>query len=327
MNEEREGRRVDGYLLGFGGKLGYFLLGFFAGIIGILVSWAIGHRKKMMECSAEAIYVSIEGAATYYILSYIAMACGWQCSFLNPLGGTITGWHIFGLVVAILFIILSMMWVYGMKYKQTLAEKAMAFPGDEWIKPDEKHLRYDSGITIDAPAAKVWPYVKQMGQTQAGWYSFDWLERFFGFHIHNHYDIHPEWQDLKVGDFQWFHQPSLSIGEWVTYVSNEAPYGFASHSDSDTDPTYQNPGSNQEKALQLWFKRFCWTWNWMIVPVDDARCRLLWRCDCTFRPYIRPHKYFVVFILGTASIVMGRNFMDVMKALCEGRLHYPDSKK
>ncbi len=29
----------------------------------------------------------------------------------------------------------------------------------------------------------------------------------------------------------------------------------------------------------------------------------------------------------TASIVMGRNFMDVMKALCEGRLKYGENKR
>lgn len=54
----------------------------------------------------------------------------------------ITGWSIFWLVVAICFIILSSMWIYGMAYKQTRAEKAMVFPGDDWIKPGEKHLRY-----------------------------------------------------------------------------------------------------------------------------------------------------------------------------------------
>ncbi|WP_201738769.1 hypothetical protein [Senegalimassilia faecalis] len=239
----------------------------------------------------------------------------------------ITGWSIFWLVVAICFIILSSMWIYGMAYKQTRAEKAMVFPGDDWIKPGEKHLRYDAGVTIDAPAERVWALVKQSGQSKAGWYSFDWLERFFTFDIHNHYDIHPEWQDLKPGDYQWFHQAPLSIGEWVTWVSDEPPYGWASHSDTRTDPGYKNPGPNQEKALKLWFKYFCWTWNWLVVPIDSNRCRLIWRCDCTFARYHRLNKYFVVFILGTASIVMGRRYMDVMKPLAEGRFTYPDSKK
>lgn len=322
--KKRKDRQIDGYLLGLGGKLGYFALGFCLSIVGVFIAWGIGHRKKMMECSAEAIYLALEGAATYYIVCFVAAASGFTFPALIAFGD-INGWHIFGLVASILLIILSAMWIYGMKWKQTPVEKVTAFPGDEWIKPGEKFVRYDAGITIDAPAGKVWPYVKQVGQTQAGWYSFDWLERLFTFDIHNHYDIHPEWQNLKAGDYQWFHQAPLSIGEWVTSVSDKPPYGFASHSDSRTDP---NPGPNQEKPMNLpIFKYFCWTWNWLVVPVDKKSCRLLWRCDCTFAPYIRPYKWLVVFILGTASIVMGRNFMDTMKALCEGRLRYSEKNK
>ena len=325
--ERSETKQVDGYLLTWWGKFGYVLRGFLFGIIGILVSWAIGHRKKMMECSAEAIYLAIIGWATRNVVFFCFTAFGHALPY-TLMGEALTGWSVFWLVVSILFIILSAMWVYGMKWKQTPEEKAMAFPGDDWIKPNEKHLRYDGGITINARPEKIWPYIRQTGQDRAGWYSFEHLERLFTFKIYNHYDVHPEWQELKPGRFQWFHQAPLSIGEWVTEASNDGPWYFAAHSDSRTDPTYKNPGPNQEKALNLpIFKYFCWTWNWQLLPVDETRTRLVWRCDCTFAPYMRPYKWFVVFILGTASIVMGRNFMDKMKALCEGRLKYPDSKK
>lgn len=312
--------RVDGYRLSFLKKLGLVLIGLALPVVGIFIDWAIGRRKRMMECSAEAIYLGIIGTALSYVCFFALLAAG-----VVPLGG-VNGWWIFGLVIACLFIILSLMWVYGMHYKQTPAEKARTFHGDDWINPGEPHLRYDSAITIDAPPEKIWPYIRQCGQERAGWYSFDWLERLFTFDIHNHYRIHPEWQELKPGHYQWFHQAPLSIGEWVTEVSNDGPWYFASHSDTATDPTYKNPGPNQEKALGLWFRRFCWTWNWEVAPVSSqpGRSRLMWRCDCTFSPYRRTlgSKYFVVFILGTASIVMGRNFMDVMKKLCEGRLEY-----
>lgn len=323
----------DGYRLNWGGKIGYAALGFIFGPIGVLLDWAIGHRKKMMECSAEAIYLGFIGWALREVCQFVLVANGLTLFGIPAgdiiIGTEITGWSIFWLVVSILFIILGSMWVYGMRFKMTPEEKATVLPGDDWIKPGEKHLRYDSGVTIDAPAAKVWQYVKQSGQTQAGWYSFDWLERLFTFDIHNHYDIHPEWQNLKPGDYQWFHQAPWSIGEWVTYVSDEEPYGWASHSDTATDPSYKNRGPNGEAALKLWFKRFCWTWNWQVksVPGEPDRCRLIWRCDCTFDRYHRLNKYFVVFILGTASIVMGRGYMNCLKNLAEGRMTYPDSKK
>lgn len=315
---------IDGYRWSRLQEAGFVLLGFLFGWVGVLIDWAIAHRKKMMECSAEGIYLGIFGWALSVVLHFLLTAAGVVSVPYGLVGATITGWSIFWFVVAILFMILSSLWIYGMRFKQTPAEKAMVFPGDDWIKPGEKHLRYDSGVTIEAPASKVWAYVKQSGQTQAGWYSFDWLERLCTFDIHNHYDIHPEWQNLKPGDYQWFHQPPLSIGEWVTWVSDEEPYGWAAHSDSAVDP---NPGPNQEKPLKLWFKRFCWTWNWQVRAVDENRCRLLWRCDCTFERYHRANKYFVVFILGTASIVMGRGYMNCVKKLAEGRMTYPDSKR
>ena len=337
--------KIDGYRYTRAQEAGFILLGFCFGVIGILIDWAIARGKKMMECSAEGIWLGIIAAALNMICWHVltalgALAPGAGLIALTLFGAVATlfaiplpvvahidGWAVFALVVSILFIILASMWVYGMRYKQTPAEKARVLPGDDWIKPGEKHLRYDSGITINAPADLVWMYVKQSGQTQAGWYSFAWLERLFTFKIYNHYDIHPEWQDLKPGDYQWFHQPPLSIGEWVTEVSNVEPYGWAAHSDTATDPSYKNPGPNGEAALKLWFKRFCWTWNWQIYTVERNRCRLIWRCDCTFERYHRLNKYFVVFILGTASIVMGRRYMDVMKKLAEGRLTYPESKR
>lgn len=343
---------IDGYRLGWPAKIGYGALGFVAGVPGILVAWALARRKRMMECSAEAIYLAIIGWALAFIAWFVATAAGLAvpgASLIELLGlgasgavlgwagvvwpasAGIDGWAIFWLVAACLFIVLSSMWVYGLRYKQTPAEKARVFHGDDWIKPGEKHLRYDSAITIDATPEKIWPYIRQCGQERAGWYSFDWLERLCTFDIHNHYDIHPEWQSLEPGHYQWFHQAPLSIGEWVTEVSNDGPWYFASHSDTAIDPTYKHPGPNQEKALGLWFRRFCWTWNWEVAPVpgQPGRSRLMWRCDCTFDPYSRTpwSKYFVVFILGTASIVMGRNFMDVMKALCEGRLKYGPDKR
>ena len=346
--------KVDGPRWSRGMEALFVLLGFLFGWAGIIIDWAIAHRRHRMECSAEGIWCGIIGWATAYIVWYILTATGvfapgasWWFLEAFGFGGALLGLagitlgpaypapgrgSIFWLVVAVLFICLADMWVYGMKYKMTAEEAATPIMGDDWIKPGEKHLRYDSAVTIDVPAAKVWPYVQQCGQTQAGWYSFDWLEQLFTFDIHNHYDIHPEWQNLKPGDFQWFHQAPLTIGEWVTEVSQTEPFGWAAHSDTATDPGYKNPGPNQEKALKLWFKRFCWTWNWEIRDIEgtaDApeRCRLRWRCDCTFDRYHRANKYFVVFILGTASIVMGRRFMDVMKALCEGRFTYPDKKK
>jgi proline iminopeptidase len=51
--------------------------------------------------------------------------------------------------------------------------------------------------TIDAPPDEIWPWLVQMGHDRGGWYSWDRLDN-FGRRSTEH--IHPEWQDLSVGD-------------------------------------------------------------------------------------------------------------------------------
>ncbi|QNN54981.1 hypothetical protein H9L09_10975 [Nocardioides mesophilus] len=87
----------------------------------------------------------------------------------------------------------------------TRQERRMELPGDEVVSDVMAH--YTKAITIDAPPAVVWPWVVQMGDHRAGFYSHDWIERFvFGGTVHyvekthSATRIHPELQDLHVGD-------------------------------------------------------------------------------------------------------------------------------
>jgi proline iminopeptidase len=52
-------------------------------------------------------------------------------------------------------------------------------------------------ITIDAPPAKVWPWLVQMGVDRGGWYSWDNLDNWGRISTET---IHPEWQTVAVGD-------------------------------------------------------------------------------------------------------------------------------
>jgi hypothetical protein len=57
------------------------------------------------------------------------------------------------------------------------------------------------GVTIDAPPAAIWPWLVQMGYRRGGLYSYDWLDRLFGYLDAPSADrILPEWQLLAVGD-------------------------------------------------------------------------------------------------------------------------------
>lgn len=56
-------------------------------------------------------------------------------------------------------------------------------------------------VTVDAPPADIWPWLVQMGYRRGGWYSYDWLDRLFGFlDAPSAERILPEFQRLEVGD-------------------------------------------------------------------------------------------------------------------------------
>lgn len=57
------------------------------------------------------------------------------------------------------------------------------------------------GVTINAAPAAIWPWLVQMGYRRGGLYSYDWLDRLFGYLDAPSADrILPEWQLLAVGD-------------------------------------------------------------------------------------------------------------------------------
>ena len=77
-------------------------------------------------------------------------------------------------------------------------------PGDELVS--EHALRTSRAVTIDAPVESVWPWLAQIGENRGGFYSYSMLERAVGADIHNARTIHPEWQDLRIGDTIWLAQ-------------------------------------------------------------------------------------------------------------------------
>jgi hypothetical protein len=83
------------------------------------------------------------------------------------------------------------------RWGSTAAERTLGLAGDELV-PDAAQQTH--AITIDAPPEAVWPWLVQMGQDRAGFYSHDRLERLVGADIRNADEIHPEWQHLAVGD-------------------------------------------------------------------------------------------------------------------------------
>ncbi len=95
---------------------------------------------------------------------------------------------------------------WHMRWGSTDAELALGLPGDELAT---EPLRYgiQHAVTIRAPADRVWPWLVQIGQDRAGFYSYDGLERLFGVRIENVDRIVPEWQSRAAGDSVFATQP------------------------------------------------------------------------------------------------------------------------
>jgi len=106
----------------------------------------------------------------------------------------------------------------------TARERGMALPGDEIFEDVMTHNT--RALTIHAPPEGVWPWLVQIGDHRAGFYSYDWIERWlfpgtvhYIERTHSATRIHPELQDLKVGDrVDTGSLGSLRIGSPVTIL-------------------------------------------------------------------------------------------------------------
>lgn len=90
-------------------------------------------------------------------------------------------------------------WMYTWGARQD--EVAAALPGDELVDPLAP--RTTRAVTIDAAPRDVWPWLVQIGEDRAGFYSYSLLERAVLADVHNAWEIHPEWQHPQVGDTVW----------------------------------------------------------------------------------------------------------------------------
>jgi hypothetical protein len=81
----------------------------------------------------------------------------------------------------------------------TDAEIGRGMPGDA----DVPGATYDTtlAVTVNGPPSAIWPWLVQLGYRRGGLYSYDWLDRLFGFlDAPSAERILPECQRLEVGD-------------------------------------------------------------------------------------------------------------------------------
>ena len=108
-------------------------------------------------------------------------------------------------------------------------------------------------VTVNATPEHIWPWLVQIGYQRGGLYSYDWLDRLFGYLDRPSASrILPEFQHLAVGD--------------------KIPLGRG--------PSWPVAVVDTNRALVLDMRKMGgldWVWQFGLYPVDETRTRLVSR--------------------------------------------------
>ena len=185
----------------------------------------------------------------------------------------------------------------------TAEEASTRLPGDELV-PDATYVT-TRGITVQAPAEAVWPWLVQMGQGRGGLYTYDRLEQIAGLAIRSADHIVPELQQLAVGDtvnLAAVGGPKVALLDpgraLVLYETMDLRTGLPIPS---VPPT--------QWAMD-------WTWAFTLRPSRDGATRLVIRTRGAYRPHglLAP---VMVLLLEPVHFVMERGMLLGIKRRAE----------
>lgn len=156
--------------------------------------------------------------------------------------------------------------------------------------------RIDRGVTIRTRAESVWPWLAQIGQDRAGFYSYDWLERAIGAQIHNVDSLVPAWQERQVGDLVRAVQPDFFGGRFGSALGWRV---------SAWDPP-------RSLTLENWG-------TFVVRPIDDSTSRLLVHTRGPGRPSLGalPLAWLGFYLFEPAHFVMERGMLLGIKRRAE----------
>lgn len=177
---------------------------------------------------------------------------------------------------------------WHVRWGSTRQELDRKMPLDDVIvKPNYVTTR---AVTVNAPAARVWPWLVQMGELpRAGFYTYAWIERLLGMDVENALEILADFQGLKPGD-------RLDRNGNLVVKAIEPPRYIVLG-----PPTGVPTGSA--------------TWAIELVPKDDKTTRLISRIRARISPNARGA--FWVALLDPGQFVMERKWLLGVKARAE----------
>jgi hypothetical protein len=92
---------------------------------------------------------------------------------------------------------------WHLRWGAELEDEKREVPGGELLRNEGTPILH--AVTIDAPVEEVWPWLAQLAQDRAGFYSYEWLENLAGCEMKNADRIHPDWQQRELGETVHLH--------------------------------------------------------------------------------------------------------------------------
>jgi hypothetical protein len=187
------------------------------------------------------------------------------------------------------------------RWGATDAEVQRALPGDELVP--RARSQETRAITVRAPAERVWPWLAQIGQDRAGFYSYRMLENLFGCEMPDIEYLDPRLQQWKLGDKLWMYPPRKAGGVGFAVLGVFEPgraMGFGTRQIGT--PTAAPPDGS---------------WTFVVEPIDATSSRLLFRGRAAggLRSFAA---VFSVGVFEPVHFAMERRTMEGVKTLAEG---------
>jgi hypothetical protein len=167
------------------------------------------------------------------------------------------------------------------------SDLARVMAGDGLLDPT---FSYTMAVVVNAPPEDIWPWLVQLGYQRGGLYSYDWLDRVFGYLDRpSATRILPEFQHIAAGD--------------------QIPLGRG--------PSWPVAAVEPCRALVLDMRKtggFDWVWQFGLYTVDKNRTRLV------SRSRVRPHTVSTrvfTYVMEPAGFIMTRRMLLGLKQRAE----------
>ena len=188
-----------------------------------------------------------------------------------------------------------------LRWGATDAELRAPYPGADLIPEGTRSATM--AVTLDASPARVWPWLAQMGTDRGGWYSWDRLDN-FGRRSTDR--IHPEWQQIRVGDrlaakpdgSEWWEVAALEPGRFLGLRMSLDLRG------RPFDPAAERPLRYTDSL-----------WGFLLEETRDGRTRLVVSGYWALRPaWLRPLLSLVV-LEPSHFVMQTRQFTNLARRL------------